>query len=227
MSELERSPSIQKCSALQKIRCIARASPESVEACIRELQIFHVIAGVDEVGRGPLAGPVVACACVLPEKVSVPHVVDSKKLSEAQIIDTYHRLVNLPGILFATARIEPEVIDKVNILQATLLAMQQAVRSLKAIADLVLIDGNIAPCLPMPTVPVVKGDQHCVVISAASIIAKYIRDEIMREYDKQYPGYGFAQHKGYGTALHVQMLQLYGVSPIHRKTFEPVSKVLC
>ena len=227
MLQLELFPATQGLAALQKIRRVAKTTPNLVESYIRDLKVFKIVAGVDEAGRGPLAGPVVACACVLPEKVSIRNIVDSKKLSEAQIVEMYHRLRDLRGIVFATASIEPEVIDRVNILQATLLAMRQAVQSLKTVADLVLVDGNKSPSLPMPAVPVVKGDQHCLVISAASIIAKFTRDEIMREYDTQYPGYGFAQHKGYGTALHLKMLQRYGACPIHRKTYEPVSTVLC
>jgi ribonuclease HII len=227
MPQLDFFPSDYGLSPLQKVQYAAKTKPDSVESCVRSLDVFRVVAGVDESGRGPLAGPVVACACILPEKTRFKYIVDSKTLSEAEIIDTYHRLIKIPGIQFATSLVEADEIDRINILQATLLAMRGAVAALKVGLDLVLIDGNRTPCLSVPAVAVVKGDRHCRVISAASIIAKYTRDAIMREYDKQYPGYGFARHKGYGTSMHMQMLRRHGACPIHRKSFEPVRSVIC
>ncbi|AGQ91495.1 ribonuclease HII [Vibrio parahaemolyticus] len=188
-------------------------------------QGYQLIAGVDEVGRGPLVGDVVTAAVILDPNNPIEGLNDSKKLSEKK------RLALLPEIkekalAWAVGRCSPEEIDELNILQATMVAMQRAIAGLKVQPDLVLIDGNRCPELPMDSQAVVKGDLRVAEISAASIIAKVVRDQEMEELDKQYPQFGFAKHKGYPTKAHFEAIEQHGVISEHRKSFKPVKKAL-
>ena len=188
-------------------------------------QGYQLVAGVDEVGRGPLVGDVVTAAVILDPNNPIEGLNDSKKLSEKK------RLALLPEIkekalAWAVGRCSPEEIDELNILQATMVAMQRAIASLKVQPDLALIDGNRCPELPMDSQAVVKGDLRVAEISAASIIAKVVRDQEMEELDKQYPQFGFAKHKGYPTKAHFEAIEQHGVVSEHRKSFKPVKKAL-
>lgn len=183
-----------------------------------------LLAGVDEAGRGALAGPVVAAAVILYSKNWEHRIDDSKKLSPLQREETYHELFSKAEIGIGV--IPEAVIDRINILQATLLAMHDAISRLKVQPDLVLIDGKFVPQINLPCQPVIDGDALIPCISAASIIAKVTRDTMMRELDSIYPQYGFARHKGYGTRLHMEALQSYGPTAVHRKTFSPVKSLL-
>ncbi|EMF8898307.1 ribonuclease HII [Vibrio parahaemolyticus] len=188
-------------------------------------QGYQLIAGVDEVGRGPLVGDVVTAAVILDPNNPIEGLNDSKKLSEKK------RLALLPEIkekalAWAVGRCSPEEIDELNILQATMVAMQRAIAGLKVQPDLVLIDGNRCPELPMDSQAVVKGDLRVAEISAASIIAKVVRDQEMEELDKQYPQFGFAKHKGYPTKAHFEAIEQHGVISEHRKSFKPIKKAL-
>nr|WP_319535275.1 ribonuclease HII [uncultured Vibrio sp.] len=188
-------------------------------------QGYQRIAGVDEVGRGPLVGDVVTAAVILDPNNPIEGLNDSKKLSEKK------RLALLPEIkekalAWAVGRCSPQEIDELNILQATMVAMQRAIAGLNVHPDLVLIDGNRCPELPMDSQAVVKGDLRVAEISAASIIAKVVRDTEMEELDKQYPQFGFAKHKGYPTKAHFEAIEQHGVISEHRKSFKPVKKAL-
>ncbi|MBO5668352.1 MAG: ribonuclease HII [Lentisphaeria bacterium] len=186
---------------------------------------FYWIAGVDEAGRGPLAGPVTAAAVVLPPDVpALPGVFDSKQLSEAEREELYQELFSLPGIQISVVSESAAEIDRLDILRATHQAMRRAVAGLEK-ADFVLVDG-LPVQFTLPSRNLVKGDARSASIAAASIVAKVTRDRIMMEADKSYPQYGFARHKGYGTAEHLAALKKYGPSPIHRKSFRPVYELL-
>ena len=183
------------------------------------------IAGVDEVGRGPLAGAVVAAAVILNPDDPIDGLMDSKKLS-AKRREQLALEIRVRAIAWCVARAEREEIDEINILQASLLAMQRAVNGLNVRVDRALIDGNRCPHLDCPAEAIVKGDSLIPSISAASILAKVARDNEMVELDGIYPGYGLAKHKGYPTAQHLAALQTLGPSPIHRRSFGPVKKLL-
>ncbi|AQZ93276.1 ribonuclease HII [Halopseudomonas phragmitis] len=185
----------------------------------------ELIAGVDEVGRGPLCGAVVTAAVILDPTRPIEGLNDSKKLTEARR-EALFPLIQERALAWCIARAEVEEIDQLNILHATMLAMQRAVAGLAVIPDRVLIDGNRCPPLPMPAEPVVKGDSRVPAIAAASILAKVARDREMCELDRQYPGYGLAGHKGYPTPVHLQALRELGATPIHRRSFAPVRAVL-
>lgn len=186
---------------------------------------FSWIAGVDEAGRGPLAGSVFAAAVVLPSEVPLlPGVFDSKQLSEAEREELFSALYALPGIKISVASASAAEIDKLNILRATHLAMRRAVSGIPE-ADFVLVDG-LPVQFTLPSCNIVKGDAKCASIAAASIIAKVTRDREMMKFDREFPGYGFAKHKGYGTAEHLAALKKLGPSPIHRKSFRPVYELL-
>ena len=177
------------------------------------------IAGVDEAGRGPLAGPVVAAAVVLPRDFDVPGIDDSKKLTEKKREALYDVIVET-ALSWCVASASVEEIDEVNILNATYLAMERAVAGLDVTPQYILVDGNrLPPHLPAPAQAVVKGDAHSANIAAASILAKVSRDRLLIQMDEQYPQYQFAKHKGYGTKLHRELILQYGPSPVHRKTF--------
>ncbi|MCG6199681.1 ribonuclease HII [Psychromonas antarctica] len=186
---------------------------------------FDLIAGVDEVGRGPLVGDVVTAAVILDANNPIEGLTDSKKLSEKKREFLFEQ-IHEKALCVAVGRASPEEIDKLNILHATMLAMQRAVDKLAIVPEFVFIDGNRCPTLVMPCEAVVKGDLRVAEISAASIIAKVTRDREMLVLDKKYPHYGFAQHKGYPTKAHFDALQKYGAIPEHRKSFKPVKKVL-
>lgn len=190
---------------------------------------FSFIAGVDEVGRGPLAGPVVAAAVVFTDFETVPHVFDSKGLTEKKREELDAELRANPSVKFAISEVSPQLIDEINILQATHLAMRQAVQSLEkelGKIDFVLIDGRPVKSMPYDNLAIVKGDQKSASIAAASIIAKVYRDRLMCEYDKIYPQYGFADHKGYGTKQHLEAIEKFGATLIHRKSFSPIKELL-
>jgi len=183
------------------------------------------IAGVDEVGRGPLAGPVVAAAVILDPDKPIQGLADSKALSEKKRLFLDEQ-IKKSALAWAIGRAEVEEIDQINILQASLLAMRRAVLSLRPQPEHALIDGNRCPDLPCTSEAIIKGDQTVEAISAASIIAKVARDLEMVEMDAIYPDYGFLSHKGYPTKVHIESLQKLGVTPIHRKSFGPVKKIL-
>jgi ribonuclease HII len=186
---------------------------------------FYWIAGVDEAGRGPLAGSVVAAAVMLPPDIpELPGVFDSKQLTGQMREELFDALYALPGIRISVAKASVEEIDRLNILRATHLAMRRAVAGLKE-AEYVLVDG-LPVQFELPSRNIVKGDAKSASIAAASIIAKVTRDREMLEADEIYPQYGFARHKGYGTAEHLAALKEFGPSPIHRKSFRPVYELL-
>jgi len=184
-----------------------------------------LIAGVDEVGRGCLAGPVVAAAVILDASKPISGLADSKTLTANQR-EFLAQQIHQHALALAFGRAEADEIDVINILQASLLAMQRAVENLPINPDKVLVDGKYCPKLTCEVEAIIKGDQTIAAISAASIIAKVARDQEMRIIDATYPGYGFKSHKGYPTKVHRQALQTLGITPIHRKTFAPVRKAL-
>lgn len=176
------------------------------------------ICGIDEAGRGPLAGPVVAGAVILPKDCKILYLNDSKKLSEKRREELFLEIQD-KAISYAVGIVDPKEIDRINILQATYAAMRQAVGKLSRVPQVLLNDAVEIPGLSMKQVKIIHGDAKSLSISAASILAKVTRDHLMVDYDKQYPEYGFAKHKGYGTAAHIQALKEKGACPIHRKTF--------
>ncbi|AIL32643.1 ribonuclease HII [Basilea psittacipulmonis DSM 24701] len=182
------------------------------------------IAGIDEAGRGPLAGDVFAAAVILDPQCEITGLNDSKKLSAAKR-EALAQRIKEKALAYAIAHVSPQVIDEINILQATLQAMREAFLQLPIPAQRALIDGNKIPeNMPVPCEAVIKGDQKHPCIMAASILAKTARDEHIMQAHQQYPEYGFDQHKGYGTALHLENLKKYGPSPIHRFSFAPVKQ---
>ncbi len=184
-------------------------------------QGYQRIAGIDEAGRGPLAGPVVAAACIIPDGIAVPGVNDSKLLTPEQRETLFGVITGHPDIHYAVGIVDHQVIDTINIFQATIQAMLEAVSKLIHQPDFLFVDGLK---LPHPTIPcekIIKGDQLSHSVAAASVIAKVTRDRIMRDYHQVYPQYGFDQHKGYSTDLHLEMIAKYGACPIHRLTFKP------
>jgi ribonuclease HII len=183
------------------------------------------VAGVDEAGRGPLAGPVVAAAVILIPARPIPGLADSKALSEGQR-EALAEAIRRQALAWALGRAEVEEIDRLNILQASLLAMQRAIEALPPAADQVLVDGNRCPRLAIPCQAIVQGDAKVQAIMAASILAKVARDRELVALDAQYPGYGLARHKGYPTKAHIAALAALGVSPIHRQSFGPVRRLL-
>ena len=178
-------------------------------------------AGVDEAGRGPLAGPVVAAAVIINKNDLIEGLNDSKKLSKQRRLNLYEKISN-SSISYSIGIVEPETIDEINILQAALKAMEIAVNNLSVEPNFLLIDGNKKTSLLIPQEAIVKGDSKCMSIAAASIIAKVTRDNLMNGYDKIYPEYKFSQHKGYPTKQHLELIRIYGPCPIHRKSFKGV-----
>jgi ribonuclease HII len=184
-----------------------------------------LVAGVDEAGRGPLAGPVVAAAVILDDLKPIAGLADSKTLSPRQR-ERLSAEIHARALCFSVAQASVEEIDRLNILQATLLAMRRAVMGLRLKPHKVLVDGNCLPTLDIVAEAVVQGDRKVPAISAASILAKVARDRWCLEIDAEYPAYGFAAHKGYGTAQHLLALQTHGATPWHRRSFSPVAQVL-
>ncbi len=188
-------------------------------------QGYRLIAGVDEVGRGPLVGDVVTAAVILDPNNPIAGLNDSKKLSEKKRLALFPE-IQQKALAWSVGRCSPAEIDQLNILQATMVAMQRAIAGLGIEPDLALIDGNRVPQLTMAAQAVVKGDLRVAEISAASIIAKVVRDSEMEELDARYPQFGFAQHKGYPTKAHFEAIEKHGVIDQHRKSFKPVRKAL-
>ena len=183
------------------------------------------IAGIDEAGRGPLAGPVVAAAVTISKNAKFPLVDDSKKLTAQQRKTLYAEIISADKVYYSIAEVSVDTIEKINILRATHLAMKKTVQQLGCV-DFALIDGLPVPGFPIPFKAIIKGDSKSVSIAAASILAKVYRDELMEEYAIKYPQYGFEKNKGYGTAAHIDALGKYGPCPIHRKTFAPIKGIL-
>jgi len=183
-----------------------------------------LVVGVDEAGRGPLAGPVIAGACILPDGFSIVGLNDSKLLSEEERDRIFQEILT-SDCDFGIGIAEVQEIDRFNILKASFLAMHRAISQLKQKPCVILVDGHLAPSFGIPTVPIVKGDSLSASIAAASVLAKVTRDKIMKELALQFPQYGFEEHKGYATPSHLAMLQKFGPCAIHRKSFEPVKSM--
>lgn len=184
-----------------------------------------LVAGVDEAGRGPLAGPVVAAAVILDDMQPIAGLADSKKLTAARREKLFDE-IRAKALCFCIAEASVQEIDELNILQATMLAMQRAVQGLRLKPSLVQVDGNRLPMLDVQAEAIVKGDALVQAISAASILAKVHRDRWCERFDQQHPQYGFAAHKGYGTAVHMAALQAHGATEAHRQSFAPVARVI-
>ncbi|GHT56681.1 hypothetical protein AGMMS50233_09030 [Endomicrobiia bacterium] len=187
---------------------------------------FALVAGIDEAGRGSLAGPVTAAAVILAKDLIIPDLNDSKQVSERKREQLF-LIIKEKALAYAIKAVDNTIIDKINILQATFLAMSRAVLKLQIKPELCLIDGNHKiPNLPFKQEAIISGDAKSACIAAASILAKVTRDKIMKEYAKQYPVYEFEKHKGYGTRQHIESLKQYGPCPIHRITFAPISDIV-
>lgn len=184
----------------------------------RQYEDYAFICGIDEAGRGPLAGPVAAGAAILPKDCQILYLNDSKKLSESRREELFLEIKE-KAVAWSVGIVGPERIDEINILQATYEAMRQAISKLDPVPQVLLNDAVTIPGVAIPQVPIIKGDAKSVSIAAASILAKVTRDHMMEEYDKDYPEYGFAKHKGYGTPAHIKALKEFGPTPIHRRTF--------
>jgi ribonuclease HII len=198
--------------------------PNFNEEKILHKQGFKCVVGLDEAGRGPLAGPVVAAAvCIKGNVKFLEGINESKKLSEKQRENFYKILINHKNIKWGIGIVSEKIIDKINILEATKLAMQKSIKNLEP--DFLILDGNFKLNINLPQKSIIKGDAKVISISAASIIAKVTRDKIMNKYNKKYSQYGFDKHKGYGTAHHIKMIKKNGACVIHRKTFRPVSEI--
>lgn len=191
---------------------------EAMRAYEREYGDFFLICGIDEAGRGPLAGPVTAGAVILPKDCQILYLNDSKKLSEKRREELFTEIKE-KAVAWCVKTASPARIDEINILQATYEAMREAIAGLGVVPQLLLNDAVNIPQVEILQVPIIKGDAKSVSIAAASILAKVTRDHMMAEYDAIYPGYGFGKHKGYGTAAHIQALKELGPCPIHRRTF--------
>ena len=194
------------------------ARTESIKKYEKEYDNYVYICGIDEVGRGPLAGPVVAGAVILPKDCDILYINDSKKLSAAKRDELYDEIME-KAVSVGLGFVGPERIDEINILQATYEAMRQAISQLDPQPDLLLNDAVTIPGVDFKQVPIIKGDAKSISIGAASIVAKVTRDRLMEEYDHMFPEYGFASNKGYGSAEHIAAIKKYGPTPIHRRTF--------
>ncbi len=214
MSKREEEKLLRRKEKLEKERLRLKAMRVYEE----EYGQYNYICGIDEAGRGPLAGPVVAGAVILPADEEILYLNDSKKLSEKRREALYTEIME-KAVAVGVGIIGPERIDEINILRATYEAMRQAVSKLSVKPDILLNDAVTIPEVDIRQVPVIKGDAKSVSIAAASIIAKVTRDRMMAEYDKAMPGYGFGKHKGYGTKAHIESLKRLGPCPIHRRTF--------
>jgi ribonuclease HII len=185
---------------------------------------YRLIAGLDEAGRGPLAGPVVAAAVILPTRLRLPGVADSKLLTEPVRTKLFED-ITLRAVAVGIGQASEQEIDRLNILQATRLAMSRALLHLTVAPDFLLLDAIVLPNVTIPQRPIIKGDQLSLSVSAASIVAKVARDRLMEQYHRLYPQYNFRDHKGYGTPEHLHLLKIHGPSPIHRRTFAPVERI--
>ena len=181
-------------------------------------QTYKAICGIDEVGRGPFAGPVIACAVILPKDCNILYINDSKQLSEKKREELYDEIVS-KAVAFGIGSVPPNQIDEMNILQATYEAMRKAIGNLSEKPDLLLNDAVTIPGISIKQVPIIKGDAKSISIAAASIVAKVTRDRLMVAYDKIFPQYDFASNKGYGSAKHIEAIKQYGLTPIHRRSF--------
>ncbi len=195
-----------------------RARIEALKKYEKEYESYGYVCGIDEVGRGPLAGPVVAGAVILPKDCNILYINDSKKLSEKKREELYDIIME-QAVATGIGMVGPARIDEINILQATYEAMRQAIQNLAVTPDILLNDAVTIPEVTIRQVPIIKGDAKSISIGAASIIAKVTRDRLMVEYDKVMPEYGFASNKGYGSKEHIEALKKYGSSPIHRQSF--------
>lgn len=202
-----------------------KLDPEQERRRLEQMRVYERqygpetrVCGIDEAGRGPLAGPVVAAAVILPREAEIFYLNDSKKLTGKRRELLFDE-IREKAVAFGIGIVSPQVIDEINILQATYEAMRQAVGQLFVEPEVLLNDAVTIPGLPFPQVPIVGGDAKSVSIAAASILAKVTRDRLMRQYDSLYPEYGFSGHKGYGTAAHQAAIRTYGPCPIHRRTF--------
>lgn len=184
----------------------------------RKYESEGYVCGIDEVGRGPLAGPVVACACILPKDCNILYINDSKKLSKKKREELYD-IIMKEAVAVGIGYNSPERIDEINILQATFEAMREAISKLSVTPDILLNDAVTIPGVDIKQVPIIKGDAKSISIGAASIVAKVTRDRLMEDYDKLFPEYGFASNMGYGTAVHIKALKEIGPCPIHRRSF--------
>ena len=184
----------------------------------RKYESEGYVCGIDEVGRGPLAGPVVACACILPKDCNILYINDSKKLSKKKREELYD-IIMKEAVAVGIGYNSPERIDEINILQATFEAMREAISKLSVTPDILLNDAVTIPGVDVKQVPIIKGDAKSISIGAASIVAKVTRDRLMEDYDKLFPEYGFASNMGYGTAVHIKALKELGPCPIHRQSF--------
>jgi ribonuclease HII len=195
-----------------------------IESHIRQLG-YQSIAGIDEAGRGPLAGPVVAAACSIPEGIVIAKVNDSKQLTSEERAVLFEQILALSVIDYGIGIIDAKTIDSINILRATFEAMKCAISRLRVKPDYLLVDGLHLPTEEIPGLPIVEGDARSQSIAAASILAKVTRDRLMQEYHLQWPEYNFAQHKGYGTREHLEAIHRLGPCPIHRMSFEPLKSL--
>lgn len=205
----------------KKRLCVLEKEMERIERLRfyeEQYREYELICGIDEAGRGPLAGPVVAGAVILPKECRILYINDSKQLSEKKREELYD-IITGQAVAWGVGYAAPERIDEINILQATYEAMRQAVNSLARKPDILLNDAVRIPGIVIPQVPIIKGDAKSITIGAASILAKVTRDRMMTSYDSLFPEYGFAGNKGYGSAAHIEALKKYGPTPIHRKSF--------
>ena len=199
--------------------------PDMSEELAAHSEGYARVCGIDEAGRGPLAGPVVAAAVILPPGYSLPGLNDSKKLTAKKREVLYTALMEDDAVQKCIAQATVQEIDELNILRATHLAMRRAAEGLPGGVDFCLIDGLPVPGFPLPSRSIVKGDARCLSIAAASILAKVWRDHYMNELDRQFPAYGFARHAGYGTKAHIQAIHEHGITVHHRRTFAPVTQL--
>ena len=209
---------IEQCHKKEAALEAEKQRTEKLKEYEHKYEHLGYLCGIDEVGRGPLAGPVVACAVILPKDSQILYLNDSKKLSASNREELYDVIMR-EAVTVGIGMRSPERIDEINILQATYEAMREAVSKLDVMPQVLLNDAVTIPQITIPQVPIIKGDAKSVSIAAASIIAKVTRDRLMEEYDKVFPEYGFASNKGYGAAVHIEALKKYGPTPIHRKTF--------
>ncbi len=184
----------------------------------KQFKDYTYICGIDEVGRGPLAGPVIACAVILPKDCSILYINDSKQLTEKKREELCDQIIS-QAVAYGIGSVPPPRIDEINILQATYEAMQKAILNLSVTPDLLLNDAVTIPGIDVKQIPIIKGDTKSISIAAASIVAKVTRDRLMGAYDKVFPGYDFAENKGYGSQKHIEAIKELGLTPIHRKSF--------